>query len=1826
MTAQGPLWRWAFGLGLAFLTLPTVRGQVVNLTLDPQLNVIVSPNAPTYATCTLNQPAPVADASGNFSFPITVNCSNGATASGSVQGKLDPTATASSVTQNQEVTLSSPVKESISANLTITYPQAPSGFNMTLALSAGINGSNLPTLQTCNGIYAGSGGSESASGVGTPLSQQASVSCSVNFIYEYAPVIPSLPQTGAGALLLEVSFYMPDAVAGRTYLENYNIYATYNTSCSPCGDAVSFVPGTAQPDSTVGLDASHTLHYQATVDYQLETAANAQLSLSLYDKPGAGRVLLGASNPVPIAKSDPPNSSKTLTIDLLYPLDGNPNPALNLPHTASNIYLVASIVNQGTSLVETSPQVIYSLLDLQPKIEVVQVVQDDSHNPVKLIRERNTVVRVYAMQTWASGSLVQGITGSLSARVLDSSGNVINTFPGPYQPAYNGSVTALNNDNPLDRTSQNNSLDFLLPETWVSQGAGAFQLELTAQLQPPPDHPVQSGRLTYTSNPPFSFATGAGVLSPFVVGYIRLCVNSGTVSNVCPTGGIAGMGRRMDDLYPVSPFGVLYTELPYFVNHGNGPVLPTWQGPLADSDRVLLINKLQALYLRRFQRLGVHKLVAWLPQAASQVIATNGPGSPIGQARIGGKAAWVLDRESSPLGTSRTLAHEVGHTLGLHHTGTNDPLAAAICTSSRDGNLPVGSPLGDWQTNGPYTNGTIQQPGFNTSGYPPAFDQQVLYYDLMNYCAAQSTWISPYHYRELYDSISSLVAEDQGGVFLGLSRNRVHKNATSAAPLTADYLLVGGSVSSGGSSGQLDPSEHITSTTSGDMPDPNGTYCVRQTDAGGKNQDFCFTPDFYDIDGNALTQAYFSYQIPYQPGAVRISLILSGGTALAAYPSAGPPVVTIQSPKPGGTLAGVPTLTWTATDPANAPLTYIVDYSTDGAKTWLPLSDTVASDPLTATQYTFDTTTLLSGPQIYFQVTAMNGLDSSTASVGPFTITNNPVVAVGSTALAFGNVTIGSATDLQVAVSNSGTGLLQVSTVTSDNASFRAQSGQMFIEAGDSETLVVTFVPTSTAVFSGNILINGGASAGGATIQVTGASFDHPVPNLTIAPAVLAFGSVQTGQTEDLTLTLGNSGNADLTVSQLSFTDARFLVVSPAVPLTVRAGATATLTLRFQPNKTGAASDALTIVSNDPSHGSVQVAVTGLGTASGGSGSGPQIAAGGVGNAADYVAKVSRGALAFAFGTNLAAQLSSAQTLPLPLTLGGVGVTVAGIPAPVFIVDPTFIEFQVPYEVPLGSSIPVVVTSNGAQSNTVNVTVADYALGVFTYNRTATIVDPDVFHLNGSLLTPSSPAVPGETVIVIANGIGKLNNPPATGAATAPPYPTAVDTPVVTVGGVAAVPQYSGLLAGDLGVVQMNIQLPTNLPSGSLPLVIQFPGDSSPVVNLYVQGNGTATPKIGVTPSSLSFGSVMVGQNSSLSLAVSNSGTTALTVNSITSSNGVFAATSPSTPFAVQPGSSTAVTVRFSPTSTGLQSGNLTISSNDPASPQFTVGVSGTGTALAAPSITTSPSTLAFGSVTVGKPQSLTLTINNVGTAALSVSSISVNNNLFTPGVKPASVAAGASFNLTVQFAPTAAGSQTGTLTVTSNDPAHPSVTVPLTGTGVAASAPTTVTLSVDGGSFNNTVGFQGAGNAVFVNRLTPPSYPATLTAIQIYFGNRANGLPVNTTFTLVAATNPSGSASFSATTLDVLNLYSAGIAGVGVFNVYTLPTPVTITSGDFVVGFLTQDLSGIFPADEDQITKSQGRSYVSTDGVDFAVVDSFGASVAGNFGIRAVVTLGGSP
>ncbi|MCW5969908.1 MAG: S8 family serine peptidase [Blastocatellales bacterium] len=156
--------------------------------------------------------------------------------------------------------------------------------------------------------------------------------------------------------------------------------------------------------------------------------------------------------------------------------------------------------------------------------------------------------------------------------------------------------------------------------------------------------------------------------------------------------------------------------------------------------------------------------------------------------------------------------------------------------------------------------------------------------------------------------------------------------------------------------------------------------------------------------------------------------------------------------------------------------------------------------------------------------------------------------------------------------------------------------------------------------------------------------------------------------------------------------------------------------------------------------------------------------------------------------------------------------------------------------------------------------------------------------------------------------------------------------------------------------------------------------------------------------------------------------------------------------------------------------------------------------------------------------------------------------------------------------------------------------------------------LSVDDGSFENASGLAFGGSSYRVNRLTPASYPATINAVAIYFSSDT-GVRVGDSLTVIAGINPSGSSNINGVTFRSTPVT---VQALDQFNVYMIPGLAT-ESGDFIVGMLLSHSPGVLPFVIDETPPSRGRSYRSTDGVSFAIIDSIG--LPGNYGIRAVPT-----
>ena len=116
--------------------------------------------------------------------------------------------------------------------------------------------------------------------------------------------------------------------------------------------------------------------------------------------------------------------------------------------------------------------------------------------------------------------------------------------------------------------------------------------------------------------------------------------------------------------------------------------------------------------------------------------------------------------------------------------------------------------------------------------------------------------------------------------------------------------------------------------------------------------------------------------------------------------------------------------------------------------------------------------------------------------------------------------------------------------------------------------------------------------------------------------------------------------------------------------------------------------------------------------------------------------------------------------------------------------------------------------------------------------------------------------------------------------------------------------------------------------------------------------------------------------------------------------------------------------------------------------------------------LTASPSSESFGNENVGSTSSSqSVTVTNPGTTAVSMSSIGVTGPFGESNNCGTSLAAGASCTVGVTFAPTAAGSATGTLSVNSSAPSSP-LTVALSGTGVTTNTNLALNAAVTASSY----------------------------------------------------------------------------------------------------------------------------------------------------------------
>jgi len=232
----------------------------------------------------------------------------------------------------------------------------------------------------------------------------------------------------------------------------------------------------------------------------------------------------------------------------------------------------------------------------------------------------------------------------------------------------------------------------------------------------------------------------------------------------------------------------------------------------------------------------------------------------------------------------------------------------------------------------------------------------------------------------------------------------------------------------------------------------------------------------------------------------------------------------------------------------------------------------------------------------------------------------------------------------------------------------------------------------------------------------------------------------------------------------------------------------------------------------------------------------------GIVNAASYMPGVAAGSIATVFGSNLASGQASANAIPLPTTLAGSTFQVGNFSASLFFVSPSQVNLQVPWEMASHPQAMVNATVGAAAISTQQmITIEAFAPGIFTLNEPGSSQGVVLIAGTQWLAAPAKtggrkPVAAGKFVSIYCTGLGAVSNQPATGfAAKSDPLSFTTTTPTVTIGGIVANVSFSGLAPGNVGLYQVNVQVPVGTPAGdAVPVILKIGGVTSNTVTIAV--------------------------------------------------------------------------------------------------------------------------------------------------------------------------------------------------------------------------------------------------------------------------------------------------------------------------------------------------------------------------------------------------------
>ncbi len=621
--------------------------------------------------------------------------------------------------------------------------------------------------------------------------------------------------------------------------------------------------------------------------------------------------------------------------------------------------------------------------------------------------------------------------------------------------------------------------------------------------------------------------------------------------------------------------------------------------------------------------------------------------------------------------------------------------------------------------------------------------------------------------------------------------------------------------------------------------------------------------------------------------------------------------------------------------------------------------------------------------------------------------------------ITFAKTPVGQKVTQAATLTNTGNEAVTITQLAASSSEFVASgiATPLKLGPGQSAKFQVVFTGSTSGTASGTLMAMTSHGQSSSKTKLNG-SAAKAAAQLALSTSNENFGSVLVNGHSTQAITIQNSGQSDMQISQIAVSGAGFSVSGVATPVTVPVGQSMALQTTFAPTSAGAATGAITVTS-DATNPTANVTLSGTGVG------------------ATYTmllapASVSFGNVNVGSRTTQNIQLSNTGNSSVTVTqvaASGTGISVGGIATPVTLQPLQNAVLTVTYApTTSGASTGSIVVTNSDGVNAMDaVTGTGVQAGISVTPGSASF---------GSVLTGNT----GSQTIQIKNS-GNANLTISQAAATGAGFSVSGMTLPMTL-----TPGQSGNLT-----VQYAPQA-AGSSSGTVSISSNAPNSPSTVA---LSGTGTtATSTMTLSPASVSFGNVNLGSSATQNVQLTNTGNSSVTVTQVAATGTGITVSGVTTPLTLAPSQTVALSVNYAPAANGATAGSITVTNNGGVS--TTDAVTGTGVQAG---LNIMPTSVSFGSVVSGNTNSQTVQLKNSGTANLTISQATVTGSgLSLAGLSlPLTLAPGQSGNFNVQYKPQGSGNVSGSVSIVSNAPNSPA-SVALSGTGIAA----TYTISVN--------------------------------------------------------------------------------------------------------------------------------------------------------------------